>query len=98
MSTENKTEIFTAQRMRDVAQCLRFNSPTKLTSEAADLLFQAAALMEREKKYEYTLRYSRLNGVSKLHDDDFNIIKDHAPDAIVLRREVVGEWEVFENA
>ncbi len=40
---------YTANEMRDVAQCLHYNSPTKLTVEAAAMLRQAADALERDE-------------------------------------------------
>lgn len=44
---------YTDQEMRDTAQCLHYNSPTKLTIEAAAMLRQAA---ETEEELERTRR------------------------------------------
>lgn len=41
------SRIYTAQEMRDVAQCLHYNSPSELTIEAAAMLRQAAEMRER---------------------------------------------------
>lgn len=40
-------KIYTAQEVRDTAQCLHYNSPTRLTIEAATMLRQAADTQER---------------------------------------------------
>lgn len=87
---------YTAQEMRDMANCLHYNSPTKLTIEAAAMLRQAADAMEREereRKYEYAVR--NLDGVvidihkdTKIRAIDCKIEKKET----VVRREV-GEWE-----
>lgn len=90
------SKTYTAQEMRDVAQCLHYNSPTKLTIEAAAMLRQSAEALEREArrkmKYEYIERYkngclsasvSRTLVVARACMSQFSTI---------LRREV-GEWE-----
>ena len=41
--------IYTAQEMRDVAQCLHYNSPSELTIEASAMLRQAVEMRERCK-------------------------------------------------
>ena len=88
-------KIYTAQEMRDVAQCLHYNSPTKLTVEAAAMLRQSADAMDREekceKKYEYALEL--LDGsVLHLHYNDKSAIKIIMSCETIVRREV-GEWE-----
>ena len=43
-------DVGTTQEMRDVAQCLHYNSPTQLTIEAAAMLRQAAEMRERAEE------------------------------------------------
>lgn len=46
------SKTYTAQEMRYAAQCLHYNSPTKLTIEAATMLRQAAEMRERCEKIQ----------------------------------------------
>lgn len=94
-------KTYTAQQMRDVAQCLHYNSPTKLTIEAAAMLRQAADFMEREekrkKKYEYALKES--NGtISFRHFDDIDSLGcDYRAEEYTAMRREVGKWEEVAN-
>ena len=94
------SKTYAAQEMRDVAECLHYNSPTKLTIKAAAMLRQAADMMEREKRYEYAVMYTALNGrgcisAVRAHciaasKNILSLYKDE--NANIVRREV-GEWE-----
>ena len=42
--------IYTAQELRDVAQCLYYNSHSEFPIEAADMLRQAAEMRERAEE------------------------------------------------
>lgn len=44
------SRIYTAQEMRDVAQCLHYNSPSELTIEAAAMLRQSVEMRERAEE------------------------------------------------
>lgn len=83
------SKTYTAQEMRNVAECLHYDNPTRFIIEAAAMLRQAADMMEREerrvRKYEYATTMS--NGSPSQTHHSSHIFGYHA-----FRREV-GEWE-----
>lgn len=105
------TKQYTAQDMRDAS--LWFYYPPNSTGKAKDfdrieisaMLRQAADMMERkerEKKYEYAIRYKKgrsecIERMSKTHyESDVLALADACPlvteETVLVRREV-GEWE-----
>lgn len=81
------SKVFTAQEIRQRAFEEEIFWRDHLT---AAMLRQAADLMEREKKYEYTHKYGD-DVIAVNHTDD--VEKCFVPMGAVMVRRPVGEWE-----
>lgn len=82
------SKVFTAQEMRQRADEEERHWHDHVT---AAMLRQAAADLEREKEYEYAIRYPN-GSVSKMHYNDIIGSKSFVFHTKILRRPV-GEWE-----
>lgn len=90
---------YTAQEMRQRANAEEHLWHDRLTAE---MLRQAADIMEREKKYEYVARYiSRINGeicenFGNRYDTKEEVMENALRSCCVqttIMRRAVGEWE-----
>ena len=59
----NKQKRYTAQEMRDMAQCLQYNFPCSLYKDAAYMLRQAADFLEQANELpDFEMDAIRLSG------------------------------------
>lgn len=100
------SKIYTAQAMREMASREKFKCSfvtrtlnggiiLDCTSDVRTMLCQAANALEREKKYEYAVKYWHRNGggYELEHFDTLETAKEVSSGSLKILRREVSEWE-----